>query len=266
MKYVKQLGTTCGALLLSASGKELAARRAAQILASFLDRVERVGIGTGSTVALILEELFAQPLVLEKLASKKLYASSVDTLMKLEELGLSASMDVPARGLDLYVDGADEVEIGSSDCPTLKGRGAAMTLEKIMAYNSRYTIIVVDETKVSQRLGEKEKPVPVEVLRPALLPVLAELRSLGVRAEARTACTCRDGPACTDAGGYVVDVWPWGVMDPRTLEAVLERMPGVVSHGLFIGFVDRIIVGRSSGVVEEVECKRTRRSKAIQAN
>jgi ribose 5-phosphate isomerase A len=197
---------------------------------------------------------------LQLLRRVRLYASSLDTLYKLRRLGLEAYETLPPEPLDVYFDGADEVSVEAGICMAVKGRGAAMTREKILAFNSRYTILVVDETKLSRRLGEKGKPVPIEVLPPAVQPVCRMLESRGVKAEVRGGCACRDGPALTDNGGIVVDTWPWGVMSVFEYESLLDTTPGIVGHGLFIGYMDAVIVGFSRGDAGVYECKRTRRS------
>lgn len=232
--------------------KEAAAERGARMLSEVIRQVESVGVGTGSTVKLMLSKLDKDTLKI--LAAKKVYASSLDTLLYLESLGIKALMHVNGV-IDVYFDGADEVTLNTA-CPMIKGRGAAMTREKILAYNSRHVVIVVDESKISKRIGEKGKPLPVEVLPQALHPFLEAMRSLGVKAEPRSNCSCRDGPAVTDNGGIVVDTWPWSKYMLDEFEGILARIPGVIGHGSFIGYVNKVIVGFSTGEAAVWKCER----------
>jgi len=239
--------------------KRAAAEKAAEIVAEAVESgsVSRLGVGTGSTTRLALQ-LLAERLGVERLGRLRLYASSLDTLLAIRGMGLEAYTAIPRGGLDLYFDGADEVAVEAGSCMILKGRGAAMTREKLLAYNSRRVIIVVDETKLSRSLGEKGRPLPVEVLPAAVEAVVWALEARGVPARPRGGCGCRDGPAVTDNCGVVVDVEPWGRMDVFEVEAFLETMPGVVEHGLFIGYADEVVVGRRDGSAGVVECRRTR--------
>lgn len=248
--------------------KQAAARLAAERLQQLLETLPegeqpRIGVGTGSTTRLALEALAGSGEGLRLLRGARLYASSLDTLLALRRLGLEAQLSLPPQGLHLYFDGADEVSFEANTCLIIKGRGAAMTREKILAYNSRYTMIVVDESKLSSSLGEKGKPLPVEVHPDALEPVLAALRALGVRAEPRLGCGCRDGPAVTDNCGVVIDTWPWGRYELLRFEAVLDSIPGVIGHGAFAGYVDEVVVGRSGGDGWVRACRRTRRNPGL---
>ncbi len=244
--------------MTAAPAKLNAARAAYEHLRDVLREARRVGVGTGSTVKLVLESLLRDPETRAALERAELYASSLDTLLTLQAYGLKAHTMLPRDPLDVYFDGADEVAIQAGMCMAVKGRGAAMTREKILAFNSTYTLLVVDESKLSHNLGEKGKPVPVEVLLPALHPVISMLEKRGVKAEVRGDCRCRDGPAITDNYGVVVDTWPWGRIGVFEYESLLDTTPGVVGHGLFIGYMDEIIVGYP-GEAKLFKCRRTRR-------
>ncbi len=225
-------------------------------------RARRIGVGTGSTVKLVLERLLEDSRTRATLVGKaKLYASSLDTLLFLEERGIHASPVLPGEGLDLYFDGADEVAMPGGVCQAVKGRGAAHTREKVFAYASSQVYLVVDESKKSETLGEKGKPVPVEVIAPAYRVVRRVLESKGVVVEERK-CNCRDGPGLTDNCNPVLDTWPWRVFDPYRYEGLLDTIPGVVGHGLFIGYMDEIVVGTSDGA-NVYSCRRTRRARPL---
>ena len=246
-------------MLTATRAKENAASRLYEILRGVLPRVKRIGVGTGSTVKLVLERLVENRETRAILEQREVYASSLDTFYYLLDRGVQAATLLPASELDIYFDGADEVAFHPGGlCQAVKGRGAAHTREKILAYSSRTVFLVVDESKVSKNLGDREKPVPVEVVPPAYKPIAKILASRGVRVEERS-CSCRDGPTVTDNYGVILDTWPWRVYDPFRYESLLDSIPGVIGHGLFIGYMDEIVVGTSSEAYA-VKCKRTRRA------
>ncbi|HIC99305.1 MAG TPA: ribose 5-phosphate isomerase A [Pyrodictiaceae archaeon] len=236
--------------------KEIAAERAYQIVKQMLDRIQVLGIGTGSTVKLVINKLLDDARVRKRLSSMKVIASSLDTLYLLEEAGVHASLEVPADGIDLYFDGADEVAVGKhSVCQVLKGRGGAMVREKLLAFYSKEALLVVDESKISHVLGEKNKPVPVEVMADALQAVRRFLEGHGVKVVVRQG-SGKDGPVISDNGNPILDTWPWH-MPVHRYEALLDTIPGVVGHGIFLGYFNRVVVGYKDGV-EEYTCRRTR--------
>ncbi|BEP18017.1 ribose-5-phosphate isomerase RpiA [Pyrofollis japonicus] len=232
-----------------------AARFAAELIAERIDSIERLGVGTGSTVRLVIEYLLSDRKIVEKIKKLKLYVSSLDTWFTLRRYGLEPYTHLPGETIDLYFDGADEVVL-TEECPLIKGRGAALTREKILAFNSKHTIIVIDKSKVSPRLGYLNKPLPIEVIPVAAEPVLSYLKSIGVRAEIRNACQCRDGPALSDNYGAIIDAWPWELENVEKFVAGLKNVPGVVEHGLFIGLVDEIVVGETD-TARIHKCRRT---------
>ncbi len=248
---------------MASEAKVRAAKEAANIIVKKLKPGMRLGVGTGSTVRLVVDYLLSIPNAKQLLREIEVYVSSLDTLLYLQEKGVNAKQVLPRGGLDLYFDGADEVAIHAGMCQAVKGRGAAMTREKILAYASHYSILVVDESKISKNLGDKGKPVPVEVLQPALSILLDTLDSYGVETALRT-CDCRDGPALTDNNGIVVDTWPWGRLEPLRYEGILDTIPGVIGHGLFIGYFDTVIVGYQDDSAI-YECKRTRKPRTPKA-
>lgn len=236
--------------------KEIAAERAYQIVKQMLNRIQVLGIGTGSTVRLVVSKLLDDVEARKRLSSVRVVASSLDTLYLLEEMGVQASLEVPADGIDFYFDGADEVVLGRhGTCQVLKGRGGAMVREKLLAFYSKETLLVVDESKISSVLGEKNKPVPVEVMADALRAVKKFLESHGVKVVVRQG-NGKDGPVISDNGNPILDTWPWH-MPVHRYEALLDTIPGVVGHGIFLGYFDRVVVGYTDGVKEYV-CRRTR--------
>jgi len=233
-------------LAAPSEAKLVAARKAAELVSEKLEYVETLGIGTGSTVKLVVEHLLRNDAVRSTLRRRNIYASSLDTLFFLRAHGLEPSPYIPGSGIDLYFDGADEIVVDPG-CYVVKGRGAALTREKIFAYNSREVIIVVDESKLSPRLGGLGKPLPVEVLPEAVDAVISFIKSKGIRVSIRNECKCRDGPALSDNHGVILDVWPWSLVEPRKFIEELERVPGVIEHGFFHGLVDEIVIGYTNG-------------------
>ncbi len=228
-------------------GKIVAARTAARLVLS--RNPEIVGVGTGSTVGFFIEELSASP----KAMGMKYVASSLDTARKLASRGLVVLDPSVVESVDIYIDGADEVDPAGR---MVKGRGAAHLAEKMLAYRSKTNIFIVDESKLVSRLGEK-KPVPISVLPEAIEFVLRSIGRLGYRAEVRSG-SCKDGPCIDDNGFIVVDVWTGPMKNPENVELQLKSIPGVVETGLFIGLTDLVIVGRSDGRIEEFSASRTR--------
>jgi len=214
--------------------KRAAARRAL----AFVEEGMAVGLGTGSTVRYVLEELAAG-----RTEGRWLDLRCVATSRATEELAhalalpLSTLDEVPE--LDLAIDGADEVD---PERRLLKGGGGALLREKIVAACARRLVVVVDASKRVERLGARH-PLPVEVDPFAIEPQRRFLLALGAhRVELR-----RDGagrPYRTDGGHVILDAhFEGGVADPEALARRLADRPGVLEHGLFLGFAPTVVVG-----------------------
>lgn len=213
---------------------ELAKLNAARAALRELEGYAVVGVGTGSTVEKLLE-LFPQ---LEGFREKLYVASSIDTALKLARMGLRVLDSSFAPAIEVYVDGADEVD---PNLNMIKGGGAAMKMEKILTYHAERRVFIVDHTKLVAKLGERH-PIPLEVLPQALSLVLRKLAAKGFKAEPRYPARGKMGPVVADTGGVIVDVYTGPIEDPEALEGEL-RMPGVVETGLFIGMADKVYVG-----------------------
>ncbi len=195
-----------------------------------------IGVGTGSTV-----EKFIQ-LIREKrelFHDKVFVASSIDTALRLREHGFKVVSTSTIDKIDVYIDGADEVD---PEMNMIKGGGAAHVLEKILAYNAETRIFIVDYTKLVRRLGEKH-PVPVEVLPEALLFVYRRIKELGLRADIRKSRGGKYGVVVSDTRGIIIDVHLDKPVDVVELDRVLHEIPGIVGTGFFIGLADKVIVG-----------------------
>ncbi len=213
----------------------------------FLEGRELIGLGTGNTTELFIRKAHERGL----LRGKSLVTTSSKTAMVLAELGYRDANVLSVEELDLYVDSADEVDLEGR---MLKGGGAALTMEKLLAKHSRLRVFVVDESKLVSKLCVKH-PVPVEVLPNALRMVLRDLRKLGAQASPRE-CNGKKGPVVSDVGGFIIDVIPPEDMDLSEFAKKLKNLTGVIEVGLFLDEADLVIVGFRDGGVRYI--KRTR--------
>ncbi len=222
-------------------GKRAAAEAAVRLVADGMT----LGLGTGSTVAFVLEAL-ARRIRAEGLRLAGV-PSSERTAARAAELGIALA-DLDAVGaLDLAIDGADEVEEASL-C-LIKGHGGALLREKIVATAARRFVVVVDEGKLVARLGTRMS-VPVEVVRFAHGATARRLERLAGPAVLRAG---PDGfPYVTDNGNFIYDVAA-AIPDPAALEREFDAVVGVVESGLFTHGVERAIVGAADGTVRTLE-------------
>jgi ribose 5-phosphate isomerase A len=207
----------------------------------------KLGLGTGSTAIEAVRRV--GELVRDgALKDLKVVPTSFQTEVACRELGISLwSLNDPLIGgrLDLTIDGADEVD---PSWRLVKGGGAAMLIEKIVAHASRDYAIIVDSSKLVGRLGEKA-PVPVELVPEALATVSRAVEALGGAPELRMA-KMKDGPVITDHGNFVLDVRFPSPFDPLSMERDIMLIPGVMAHGIFTRAVTDLIVGSPEGRVE----------------
>ena len=194
-----------------------------------------VGLGSGSTVAHVVK-------CLAKLKPDASFVpGSIATQRLASELGLKLASLHEYRKLDLMIDGADEVDARFN---MIKGRGGAQTREKIVADAAKRVVIVVDRTKLVSLLGEK-MPVPVEVLPFVYRTAIRRLAELGGKPVLRATPT--GAPFVTDDGNYIVDVKFRSISNPAKLEQVINRVPGVIENGIFVGVADIVLVGYEGG-------------------
>jgi len=170
------------------------------------------------------------------------FATSEDTQREAEQLGIPMlSEDLP-RSLDVTIDGADEVD---PDLNLIKGGGGAHLREKIVAQASTRELIVVDETKLSPKLGTQHR-LPVEVMEFGWSSQARYLESLGATITVRTG---PDGQRFrTDQGNLILDCGFGPINDPSGLAAQLERRAGIVGHGLFLGLASAVVVAGPAGI------------------
>jgi ribose 5-phosphate isomerase A len=190
-----------------------------------------VGLGTGTTGEFVLLALARR--IREGLRITGV-PTSERTAARAGELGIPLAE--LAEPIDMDIDGADEVQ--RDKLHLIKGRGGALLREKIVAQASTRFLVVVDHTKLVGRLGAAR--VPVEVIPFGWRATARRLQDLGARPERRD--------FVTDNGNYILDC-DFGFMErPESLASDLDRIVGVVEHGLFIGLATEVHVGGSSGV------------------
>jgi len=198
-----------------------------------------IGVGTGSTAALFIEELAARP---ELVAAA--VASSETSAAALRAAGISVVGLDEAPSLPLYVDGADQVD---PELRLIKGAGGALAREKVVASAAELFVCIVDESKLVEQLGAASgdaaaPPVPLAVLPMAAALVAARVRALGGSPAARPGFVADDGLAILDVRGL-------DLSDPERLEAVLDAIPGVVECGIFAHRrADVVLAGAGEGV------------------
>ncbi|OPH34183.1 ribose-5-phosphate isomerase RpiA [Moraxella atlantae] len=204
---------------------------AAQAALAYIETGMILGVGTGSTVNCLID-------LLPQVQLKGAVASSNVTAEKLTALGIEV-MDLNLTGtLDLYIDGADEVD---SQHHLIKGGGGALTREKIVAAASRQFICLVDASKTVNQLGV-DFPVPIEVLPQARSYVARQLVELGGEP------VYREG-FVTDYGNVILDVYGLDVRDPLAMEQRLNNIVGVVCNGIFaVNRADIVLKATADGV------------------
>lgn len=214
--------------------KRQVAQRTVQVVFGGSESNILLGVGTGSTVDLFIEQLDPFKDRIEVAVSSSIRSSKL-----LQALNIDVVDANRVSGVAVYVDGADEVD---SSFALTKGGGGAHTQEKIVASIADEFICIVDESKVVKKLGGF--PIPVEVIQPALASVEREIKGIGGKATLREGFT-------TDNGHAILDVHNLRVDDPDQLETTINNLPGVVEVGIFARHrPERVLVGGGDGVYE----------------
>lgn len=207
----------------------------------------KIGLGTGSTAMPAVKHL-AERIADGTLTDIKAVATSFQTANYCQDLGIPVySLNDRAIGghLDLTIDGADEIDPRNY---LIKGGGAALLREKIVAYNSTNYAIVADGSKIVDDLGTKF-PLPVEIIAEARVSIIAALEAMGAT------CTLREGvrkcgPVITDCGNQILDcLWKEPVF-PAELEDKINSIPGVVETGFFTKLHPTVFFSTEDGEVE----------------
>lgn len=207
-------------------------RRAAAAALPYIKDGMSLGIGTGSTIDILIELL--QPL---KSRLGPVVSSSQRSTRRLEDFGIR-TVELSSTGdLDLYIDGADEA---TKHRHLIKGGGGALTQEKVVAAASRRFVCIIDETKLVPTLGRF--PLPIEVIPMAESYVARQM------IKARGQPILREG-FVTDNGNHILDVHNLKIANPVELETRFNQIPGVVTVGIFANRpADVLLIGSASGV------------------
>jgi len=217
--------------------KRQAAEHALQFVASGMV----VGLGTGSTA------IYATRRLAELLRDGRLHdVVGVPTSRATETAAAELRIpllehDLP-REIDVTIDGADEV---SPELHLIKGGGGALLREKIVAESSHLRVYVVDDSKLSAKLGVR-RPVPVEVLQFGWRRQSEYLRGLG--ADVKLRLNSDGAPFLTDQGNLILDCAFGSIDDPVALAAAIDGRSGIVEHGLFVGLTSELIVAGADGL------------------
>ena len=207
----------------------------------------KIGLGTGSTAMPAVKRL-SERIKDGTLKDVKAVATSFQTTVACQELGIPVySMNDMTIGgsLDLAIDGADEVGPGNS---LIKGGGAALLREKIIAYNSKEFVIVADESKVVESHGTKFA-LPVEIIAEARVSIIRELEKLGAECILRQGVR-KAGPVVTDNGNMILDCTWENPVNALEMEDKIDSITGVVECGFFTKNVPSVFVAHSDGSVE----------------
>jgi len=225
----------------STTGTEELKRAAAVRAAEWIEEGMVLGLGTGSTIRHLLDEIAARR-GRGELRDLVGIPTSEQTATRARELGIPLGSLADHTEIDLTIDGADEVD---PELRLIKGLGAALLREKIVAAASNRLVIVVDGSKRVERLGTRA-PLPVEVDRFGAPIQPAFLRRLGCEPTLRVS---RSGaPVVTDGGNHIYDCrFPLGISEPERLEQELNNHPGIIENGLFLGLADEVIVAERAG-------------------
>lgn len=198
-----------------------------------------IGIGTGSTA-----NLFIDALAEHKAHFAGAVSSSIASTERLLGHGFKVFEANDVAGLPVYVDGADEIDPKGH---MIKGGGAALTREKIVAQLAERFICICDGSKQVDVLGRF--PLPIEVIPMAWAQVKRELEKLGGQVKLRMSKTQADQALVTDNQGWILDVHGLKITDPVALEAQINQIPGVICNGIFAKRkADVLLVGLSDGV------------------
>ncbi|QLH74492.1 MAG: ribose-5-phosphate isomerase RpiA [Methanomassiliicoccales archaeon] len=196
-----------------------------------------LGLGTGSTTYYAVEaigRLVAQGYDLKGVPTSKA------TEEQARRLGIPLLELDDVDRIDLTIDGADEVD-GRMDL--IKGMGGALLREKMVAYVSRQEVIIVDGSKMVDKLGTRS-PLPVEVVRFGHKRTRRHLEMLGCQPELKGGAT----PFITDNGNYIYNCRFDCIEDPYALELQLKQIPGVVETGLFLRMATKVVIARENGI------------------
>lgn len=201
-----------------------------------------VGLGSGSTAAYAIEAIG------KRIEEENLHIMGIPTSYQAFLLAVECKIPITTLDehpvIDVTIDGADQL---TPELFLIKGGGAALAREKIVASASKLNVIIVDDAKKVKLLGEKNQFVPIEVL-PFALPIVKEtIVAMGGRPVVREG-KGKLGPTITDNGNAIIDAYFGEIVNPAELAVKVKMIPGVVETGFFIGLTDIVYVGTSTEV------------------
>jgi len=227
-------------------------RAAALEAASLIKDSMVIGLGTGSTVAFLIE-------IVGQKIQQGLNIKAVATSFESQSLCFKAGIPLIdlslVSRLDLAIDGADEV---TKDLSAIKGGGAAHAVEKIVASMADEFVIIADSSKLVENLG-LAFPVPVEIMRQSLGFFLKKVEKLELEPKVRTAAG-KDGPIITENGNIIVDLKLKKPQDMADLNLELKLIPGVLETGLFLGIAKKALIATENGIVTITDTNKTKSS------
>ena len=216
-------------------------KRAAESAVDYVKSGMRLGLGTGSTVRFALEAI-SQRLKTGVLQDIVGVATSLQTERIAGELSIPLTTLVETPQLDLAIDGADEVDPGLN---LIKGGGGALLREKVVAQASETFLVIVDEQKLSPQLGTNWA-VPIEIMPFALGHVQRVLSEMGADPKIREGSDRQ--PMMTDQQNLIIDADFKTIADPKALSDALDRIAGIMEHGLFVNMATSVLCASAKGV------------------
>ncbi|MGB3239878.1 MAG: ribose-5-phosphate isomerase RpiA, partial [Geitlerinemataceae cyanobacterium] len=213
---------------------KLMKQQVGQAAADLVQSGSIVGLGTGSTTAYAIEYL-GKRLQSGDLKDIKGIPTSFQASVLAKEYGIPLTTLDEVDRIDIAIDGADEVDPQKN---LIKGGGAAHTREKIVDALAEQFVVVVDASKLVDKLGSTFL-LPVEVLPMAMTPVMRAIEKLGGKPQLRMGVK-KAGPVVTDEGNLVIDVKFDSIDNPAELEKTLNNIPGVLENGLFVDVTDLV--------------------------
>lgn len=220
------------------TNKDLQKKQAAEAALQYIKPNMIVGLGTGSTVSYFLEALAKADINIVGVTTSQV------TSQHCAELSIPIVDIDEVDHIDVTVDGADEVDTYLNG---IKGGGAALLMEKIVAKNSNENIWIVDESKVHATLGSF--PLPIEVIPYGNGQLFRQFTDRGFFPKLRR--QANGDPLVTDAGHYIIDCHLNNINNPYALAEYLEGQVGVVEHGLFLNICNRVIIGGETVTIKE---------------